>query len=188
MTATLWFLLFFFQAQAKPGVVDPRLDTAVAVKEDTGTRKVVRAQVGDTTVVDALEGFRGVPFGSADQKRDDFFFYEKDGDTTVYRRSEDLLRIYGVPVDEVYYVYWKDQFLGGVALCHEAEDCLEPLFHVLQPMLGDAIYEEANNRFTWNGKTSSMLLKIESDGTGRLMIFGRDMVLAIKESKGASVF
>lgn len=134
------------------------------------------------SMLDSATDFRGVKFRSKPKPGKEFFFYEKVDETIVYRKADDRLSVDGVPVDDVYYVYWQDQFLGGVMLCYVASDCLEPLYDMLRPKLGKGLLQKEDQRIVWFGDNAYMILKREDDGTGRLMMFDRDTVLEIKRA------
>mgnify|MGYP003135396801 CR=1 FL=1 len=134
------------------------------------------------TMLDIATDFRGIKFRSKPNLGKGYFFYEKDGDTLVYRKAKDYMNVNGIPVDDVYYVFWEKKFLGGVMLCYTADDCLEPLYEMLSPKLGEGYLKEGSERVVWFGDNAYLILKREDDGTGRLMMFDRETVLEIKRA------
>lgn len=133
-------------------------------------------------MLDTVTAFRGVPFRSKPNLGPEFLLYEDNTDTTVYRRPGDELNFSGVEMDDVYYVFWQDKFLGGVALCSIAVHCIEPLYLALLPMFGEGIFEKDKNRIVWPGDQAFLVLKREKDGTGRLLLLDKQTVEEIKKS------
>tara|TARA_R100000008_G_scaffold33659_1_gene19041 strand:+ start:2905 stop:3402 length:498 start_codon:yes stop_codon:yes gene_type:complete len=133
-------------------------------------------------MLDTMTGFRGVEFRSAPNLGPEFLLYEDNIDTTVYRRPGDDLQFSGVEMDDVYYVFWRGKFLGGVALCSIAVHCLEPLYLAIVPMLGEGIFEEHEDRIVWPGEQAFLVLKREEDGTGRLLLLDKETIEEIRQT------
>ena len=126
--------------------------------------------------LDTIEGFRGITFGSHLRQASDLSLHETYHQTTVWTREDELLRLYGVGVDQVYYIYWFQRFAGAVLNVGDATEVGTRMSEAVQARHGQGIYEADNSRVIWEGERAFLLLTREEDGTALLMVMGREMV------------
>lgn len=121
-----------------------------------------------------IEGFRGVPFGELEYKREELLLYDAGGPNTYYTRNKENMMFGAARLDGVAYIYNGGMFWSGGLFVYPSKiDTQVAVLH-LQDLFGKEHFDEildGQRTLTWYGRNVIIVCEFSEGDDGSNIYF-----------------